>query len=42
MDNGGWTPDDARKWWALHGPLGALSTVTNQDLTPAEIVYAKR
>jgi eukaryotic-like serine/threonine-protein kinase len=42
MDNGGWTPDDARKWWALHGPLGALSTVTNQDLTPAGIVYAKR
>jgi serine/threonine-protein kinase len=37
-----WTADDARKWWALHGPLGTVSAVTGQDLTPAGVVYAKR
>jgi serine/threonine-protein kinase len=39
-----WTTEDARKWWALHGPLGTVSAVTGhaQDLTPAGVVYAKR
>jgi tRNA A-37 threonylcarbamoyl transferase component Bud32 len=37
-----WTVEDARRWWALHGPLGTLSTVTAEDKTPAGVVYAKR
>jgi serine/threonine-protein kinase len=39
-----WTMEDARRWWALHGPLGTVSAVTGkaQDLTPAGVVYAKR
>jgi serine/threonine-protein kinase len=37
-----WTPDDARKWWALHGPLGALSTVESEDLSAEVVVYARR
>ena len=37
-----WTMEDARKWWALHGPLGTVSAVTGQDQTPAGVVYAKR
>lgn len=37
-----WTPDDARKWWALHGPLGTVSSATADDRTPAAVVYAKR
>jgi serine/threonine-protein kinase len=37
-----WTEDDARKWWALHGPLGTVSSATADDRTPAGVVYAKR
>jgi serine/threonine-protein kinase len=37
-----WTMEDARKWWALHGPLGTVSAVTGQDQTPAGVVYARR
>ena len=37
-----WTADDARKWWALHGPIGTLSAFTQQDLSPAAVVYARR
>jgi serine/threonine-protein kinase len=36
-----WTPQDARKWWALHGPLGALSAVEGADRSAA-MVLAKR
>jgi len=36
-----WTANDARRWWALHGPLGALSAITGQDLS-AEALVAKR
>ena len=37
-----WTADDARKWWALHGPLGTVSSATAEDRTPAAVMYAKR
>ena len=37
-----WTADDARKWWALHGPLGTVTTVTAEERTPAAVMYAKR
>jgi eukaryotic-like serine/threonine-protein kinase len=37
-----WTPDDARRWWALHGPLGSLSAIAGQDLSAAAVVRAKR
>ena len=37
-----WTSDDARKWWALHGPLGTVSSATAEDRTPAGVMYAKR
>jgi serine/threonine-protein kinase len=37
-----WTADDARKWWALHGPLGTVSSAMADDRTPAGVVYAKR
>ncbi len=37
-----WTGDDARKWWALHGPLGTVSSATAEDRTPAAVMYAKR
>jgi serine/threonine protein kinase len=37
-----WTPNDARRWWALHGPLGALSSIAGQDLSAAAVVYARR
>jgi serine/threonine-protein kinase len=37
-----WTQPDARKWWALHGPLGTLSAVAADDRSPAAVVYAKR
>jgi serine/threonine-protein kinase len=37
-----WTAEDARKWWALHGPLGTVSSATAVDRTPAGVVYAKR
>jgi hypothetical protein len=37
-----WTADDARKWWALHGPLGTVSSATAVDRTPAAVMYAKR
>jgi serine/threonine-protein kinase len=42
IETASWTPDDARKWWALHGPLGTHSTIAGQDLSAAAIVYAKR
>ena len=37
-----WTADDARRWWALHGPLGIVSSATAEERTPAGVVYAKR
>ncbi len=37
-----WTDEDARRWWALHGPLGSLSAVVGQDLAAAALVCAKR
>jgi serine/threonine-protein kinase len=37
-----WTADDARKWWALHGPLGTVSSATADDRTPAAVLHAKR
>jgi serine/threonine protein kinase len=37
-----WTSDDARRWWALHGPLGTHSTIAGQDLSAEAVVYAKR
>ena len=37
-----WTAADARKWWALHGPIGTLSTIAGQDLSAEAVVYAKR
>ena len=37
-----WTPDDARRWWALHGPLGSLSAIEGQDLSAAAVVRARR
>jgi eukaryotic-like serine/threonine-protein kinase len=37
-----WTAADARRWWAMHGPLGALSAFEGEDLSPAAVVYAKR
>jgi tRNA A-37 threonylcarbamoyl transferase component Bud32 len=37
-----WTAEDARKWWALHGPLGTVSSATAEDRTPAAVMYAKR
>jgi serine/threonine-protein kinase len=42
IDAAPWTADDARKWWALHGPLGTVSAVTAEDRTPAAVMYAKR
>ena len=37
-----WTADDARRWWALHGPLGSVSSAAAEDRTPAAVMYAKR
>jgi serine/threonine-protein kinase len=37
-----WTDADARRWWALHGPLGTLAAVEAEDRSPAAVVYAKR
>jgi serine/threonine-protein kinase len=37
-----WTHADAIKWWALHGPLGTLSAMESEDLSPAAFLYAKR
>ena len=37
-----WTADDARKWWALHGPIGTLTAFREEDLSPAAVVYARR
>jgi serine/threonine-protein kinase len=42
IDVPAWTGDDARKWWALHGPLGTVSSAMADDKTPAGVVYAKR
>jgi hypothetical protein len=37
-----WTINDARRWWALHGPLGSLSAIEGQDLSAAAVVRARR
>jgi serine/threonine-protein kinase len=37
-----WTADDARRWWALHGPMGTLSAIAADERTPEAVVYAKR
>jgi len=37
-----WTPDDSRRWWALHGPMGTLSAIAAEDRSPEAVVYAKR
>jgi serine/threonine-protein kinase len=37
-----WSAADARKWWAMHGPIGTLSTIAGQDLSAEAVVYAKR
>jgi serine/threonine-protein kinase len=42
VDEPPWTEADARRWWALHGPLGTLSAVEADDRSPAAVVYARR
>jgi len=37
-----WTHADARRWWALHGPLGSLSAVVGQELAAEALLCAKR
>ena len=36
-----WTPDDSRRWWALHGPMGTLSAIAAEDRSPEAVMYAK-
>ena len=36
-----WTGEDAKRWWALHGPIGTLSGLVNDDLSPAAVVRKK-
>ena len=37
-----WTNDEARKWWALHGPMGTHATIAGEERSAAAVVYAKR
>ena len=37
-----WSADEAKRWWALHGPIGTLSSIAGQELSPAAVLYAKR
>jgi tRNA A-37 threonylcarbamoyl transferase component Bud32 len=42
IDVARWSAEDAKRWWALHGPIGTFSTIAGQDLSAAAVVYAKR